>query len=380
MSVGVLNQEQIHKLINDDSSQIKCEKRIEIPQEKIDPSAIDLPLGDKFWTMKASCRVKQTGHVTDLIQRYGGPRKKLEKGTILRPKTTYLIALPWSLKLWDNICARATAKSSVGRLDALVRLVADKETEFETVGLGNECNIYLEVRPNTFPLIVSPGDSLSQIRFLRGEEHHCTVSINMLEYEDDPPLVNKAAEPIRSIPGVGDNESILLRLDLDDDEKLGFAGFVAKTEKELESVDPIDPSNKDHYNPRDYWESVETVDDGASVLIEKDRFYIFRSKERFRLPAHLAVDCRAMSESLGDIRIHYAGFAHPFFGLNNGRDNGAPLIFEVRGYQFDTILHDETALAKVFFRRMAADAEPPPPDEYSNQELKLSKCFKPWTK
>lgn len=379
MSVGVLNQKQIFSLINEDPTQIKCESSIMISEKDIDPSAIDLPLGDKYWIMEASCRVKQTGHVTDLINKYGGPLLMLEKGTVLKPKTTYLIALPWSLKLLDNICARATAKSSVGRLDALVRLVADKETEFETVGLGNECNIYLEVRPNTFPLVVSPGNSLSQVRFLRGEEHHCTVSIRMLEFEDDPPLVDKAAVPIKSIPGVGDSESILLRLDLDNDEELGFAGFVAKTEKELESVDPIDPSKKDYYNPKDYWEPVETVDDGASVRIENDRFYIFRSKERFRLPAHLAVDCRAMSESLGDIRIHYAGFAHPFFGLNNGRDNGAPLIFEVRGYQFDTILHDETALAKVFFRRMAADAKQPPGDKYSKQELKLSKCFKKWT-
>jgi hypothetical protein len=85
---------------------------------------------------------------------------------------------------------------------------------------------------------------------------------------------------------------------------------------------------------------------------------------------------QAYSESLGDIRIHYAGFAHPFFGF--GRDNGTPLIFEVRGHSMDTILSGEDVLAKVYFRRMSVPAKEDKKPTYNEQELQLSACFKEW--
>jgi deoxycytidine triphosphate deaminase len=90
----------------------------------------------------------------------------------------------------------------------------------------------------------------------------------------------------------------------------------------------------------------------------------------------LAVDAQAYSESLGDIRIHYAGFAHPHFG--HERPKGTPLIFEVRGHNMDTILRDGDALAKVYFRRMSKNAKRGKKDQYDAQELKLSGCFKDW--
>lgn len=376
MSAGVLNQKQILKMIKDEPSQIKWAQGTVTTWDQIDASAIDLPLGKTYWKMDASLRARQDGAVSDLIHKHGGKELSLTEDTVLERGQTYLFRLAWSLDLQEHICARATAKSSVGRLDALVRLVADKEKEFETVGLNRTCSIYLQVLPNTFQLIVRPGMVLSQLRFMRGEEHHCTVSRQMLDFEEDPPLVDKAGKRVQGYPSVGDNESILLHLDLCDDDELRFAGFVAKDDQNLP---PIDPSKKDEYDPHLYWDAVQKIEGESSVLIKKRLFYIFRSKERFRLPSHLAVDCRAMSESLGDIRIHYAGFAHPFFGRGRDPDNGAPLIFEVRCYESNTILHDDTALAKVFFRRMAAPAEEPKePGEYSQQELKLSKCFKDW--
>ncbi|MCH8822007.1 MAG: 2'-deoxycytidine 5'-triphosphate deaminase [Planctomycetes bacterium] len=376
MSAGVLNQEQILEMIKEVPSQIKWAQSTVSTWDQIDASAIDLPLGKTYWKMDASLRARQDGDVSDLILKHGGKEFTLTGDTVLERGQTYLFKLPWTLDLHEHICARATAKSSVGRLDALVRLVADKEKEFETVGMKKTCNIYLQVLPNTFKLIVRPGMVLSQLRFMRGLEHHCTVSREMLDFEEDPALVNKAGIRVQGHPSVGDNESILLHLDLSDDE-LGFAGFVAKKDTDLP---PIDPSKEKEYDPNLYWDSVQKIEGEDSVKIEKKRFYIFRSKERFRLPPHLAVDCRAMSESLGDIRIHYAGFAHPFFGTGREPDNGAPLIFEVRCYESNTILHDNTALAKVFFRRMASPAlKPERKDVYSKQELKLSKCFKDWT-
>ena len=67
-----------------------------------------------------------------------------------------------------------------------------------------------------------------------------------------------------------------------------------------------------------YFEKVSIKGEGAehSVLLEERKFYIMKSKERLCIPRDVAVEVIAISERIGDIRIHYAGFAHPGFGLH----------------------------------------------------------------
>jgi hypothetical protein len=80
---------------------------------------------------------------------------------------------------------------------------------------------------------------------------------------------------------------------------------------------------------------------------------------------------------MGEWRIEYAGFAHPFFGRS--RPNGTPIIFEVRGHNVWTILTHEIPLGNVRFLRMSKNAEKPKEEpSYEKQELALSKCFKGW--
>jgi len=116
------------------------------------------------------------------------------------------------------------------------------------------------------------------------------------------------------------------------------------------------------------------------------------TKERLSLPKGIAVYCRAIDESIGEMRIHYAGFAHPYFGKNRkDRKEGTPLIFEVRGHNVDVNLVDDEKLARLEFYRMSEDCEPDPSETedsrgerakelviYNEQELELSKFFRDW--
>jgi hypothetical protein len=103
-----------------------------------------------------------------------------------------------------------------------------------------------------------------------------------------------------------------------------------------------------------------------------------RSKERLYLPKDICVDALAISETLGDIRIHYAGFAHPMFGMKR-RDNkkGTPLVFEVRSFLARTKLFDGAVLAKILFLCMSGDVQSKEQkdDRFHNQELQLSTYF-----
>lgn len=373
MPIGVLNAEQVLRdIIRADRPALKCDRQIE---EAPEASSIDAPLGDCYYEMPGSCRPGVDYHIVDIISKLKAQRKELEPGTILRRGHTYLIPLGWDIALPRNICVRGTAKSSIGRLDALVRLVADKQPEFDRIGVGGSCKPYIEVVPLTFHLVVRPGQALSQLRFMKGDEDVCTVPVRELEtFEDEPVLVGTHGEKQELRSSEGDGRGVLLSLNTTPDQQVDFMGFVAKKDVE----EPIDPTrrNANCYDPHEFWEPVRSHPaDPKLVRIERDRFYIFRSVERFRIPSHLAVECQAYSEGMGDIRIHYAGFAHPWFGYE--RSEGTPLIFEVRGHSVDTFLRHGDALAKVYFRRMSAPAMPYK-SSYDKQELNLSKCFSAW--
>lgn len=377
MPIGVLNATQVRELIiRGDPPVLKCDREI---HEAPEASSIDAPLGDCYYEMPGSFRPGAKYAVVDIIRKLNAPEHKIpSEGITLARGRSYLVRLMWDIKLPKNICVRATAKSSIGRLDALVRLVADEEPEFDRVRVNGAGKLYVEVAPLTFPLVIKPGKSLSQLRFMKGDEDVCTVPVRELrEFEDEAVLVGRGGSEREIRTSEGDGRGVLLSLDTTPDETVGFIGFVAK--KDVEQA--IDPWRRgvECYDPHDFWEPVEPDPrDRKLVRIERDRFYIFRSVERFRIPSHLAVECQAYSEGMGDIRIHYAGFAHPWFGYE--RPEGTPLIFEVRGHSVDTFLRHGDALAKVYFRRMSELAPKPDGDRdsYGSQELKLSACFGPW--
>jgi len=88
----------------------------------------------------------------------------------------------------------------------------------------------------------------------------------------------------------------------------------------------------------------------------------------------VAIYCQAITETLGELRIHYAGFVHPRFGEERNDNKGAPLIFEVRGHNLKAFLQHGETLARLEYYYMSEDAERYNPS-YSDQELTLSKYF-----
>jgi len=263
----------------------------------------------------------------------------------------------------------------------MVRLVVANEDQFDTITANKPSGhspVWIEVVPLTFKLKVSPGMSLSQLRLLRGDDELCALHYKALKHEDRVLLKENGECVDFSEPYFADDiYAVPLRINLAEDPEVGCSGFLARQDVN----EPIDPSQSGLLDPTSFWEPVNAT--GKMVKIEENRFYIFRSKERFRIPEHLAVDCRAYSEGLGDIRIHYAGFAHPLFGRKAAdgisNEKGAPLIFEVRGFSMDSFLRDGDVLAKVYFRRMS-QPQKSTDGSYTSQELNLSKVFKPWPK
>lgn len=228
--------------------------------------------------------------------------------------------------------------------------------------------MYLEITPITFDVSVKSGISLSQLRLFYGDPDEAEI---------------KGEELYRAVYSGSKKQDGSLTVDISNVRIGGLdaAAFYAEPSKVDRPPVPLWTSNRIKSPPPDpakYWK-LRQADGMGRLKIESERFYILRSKERICVPPGIAVYCRASDETIGEMRIHYAGFVHPWWGLRRtDGTKGTPLIFEVRGHQVNVSLADGEQMANLIFYRMSQDAPKSKPTPYEGQQLQLSKFFSPW--
>lgn len=379
---GVLNKDQIRQLC--DEGLINVGK---LQNDALDESAIDLHLSGEAYQMKiGSVKPSSSYHYSWFLKRQKLSRKlpKRKDGIYtLKSKETYVFKLQERLETELGVAGfhgQATAKSSVGRVDVLARLIVDGMDTYEFFNpaglIKGSGEMYLEITPMTFDVRVREGKSLSQLRLFYGRPEDVRI---------------RGKELLETVfPGV-ENPDGALRVDLTP-EKVGrelTAAFCARAP--ASRTPPVCLwETRAQADPAAHWTLVKS-DDAGRLEIEKNKFYILRSKERISLPEGIAIYCRAIDETIGEMRIHYAGFVHPRFGTNRSdKKEGTPLIFEVRGHQVNVSLADGEKMANLIFYRMSKDspkAERSGSEKhrlrksgYNDQSLQLSKFFKAWKK
>ena len=246
-------------------------------------------------------------------------------------------------------------------------MITNKCDYYDIINEGYSGPLYVEVTPITFPIIVKEGVSLNQIRLFRGYPE-----LSKIKEEEIELFGNMVIAP----GGSGGKESrgnLSLDLSPTDIKEEKVIAFTTKGRKFR--MNPIDLCNAERgrkIDPSEYWKLVSPNAE-KYIEIKREQFYILKSKERFRLPEDVGIYCQAITENLGEIRIHYAGFVHPGFGMN--RKEGTPLIFEVRGHTVDAFLRDGELMARIYYYRTSEKADISNAGDYDMQELKLSKYF-----
>jgi dCTP deaminase len=377
---GVLNSDQMRELFT--KKLVTWDRRL--PEPTLDCSSMDLRLADEAFEMVGGAvkPLKTSGKYENYRsfledQQLAKSHPKVGNGTYQLDRThTYVFRLEEILNTslrGLGIYGEATAKSSVGRVDVLARLIVDGMDTYECFtpqGLEKSSGeMFLEITPITFNVLVRPGDSLSQLRFFYGNPDDALV---------------RGKDFFQAIfPGTTSADGSLTvdlsEVDIADEPAAAFCAV------DRDDAVPLweDKSKKEPKpNPADYWQRVRSVQD--RLKIEKNKFYILRSREKIALPEGIAVYCRAIDETIGEMRIHYAGFVHPWWGLvgKDGKSRpegkeGSPLIFEVRGHQVDVSLAHGEKMANLRFYRMSRDA-PQGSTAYAEQSLQLSKFFAEW--
>ena len=338
-----------------------------IGADQVQPASLDLRLGAVAYRVQASFLPGERATVADrLADLQMHEPFDLARPTLLERGGVYIIPLLERVALPPTLSARANPKSSTGRLDIFTRLITDRGTEFDEVRAGYHGQLYVEVVPRTFSIVVREGTKLNQLRLREGAPTSSDTDLAELHRRD--PLVYHRGEPTPPLISNG----LWLTIDLEATGESDIVGYRARP------PGLIDLSKVGHYDTADFWEPVHRSRRG-SIILNPDDFYILVSKEHIRVPPEYAAEMVAYEPPIGEFRVHYAGFFDPGFGY--GPDlRGTRGVLEVRSHEVPFLLEDGQTVARLVYERLLSVPNrlygTGIGSSYQHQELKLSKHFK----
>lgn len=341
--------------------------------DQIQPASIDLRLGDFAYPVNTSFLPQKTKGVFDKIkeldERYDDFKIDLRKGAMLEKGRVYLIPLLESVKLKSDVKGFANPKSSTGRLDILTRLITDEGTAFDEVSRGYEGQLYLEVVPRSFSVVVKRGTRLSQLRFRKSRNSPQPISA-----EEWNQLL-ESGQVVRSNDKDGQlGDTGMLRFTVDLKGSGGLIGWRAR-----KHTGRIDLDRRD-YDPMDFWEPIHSRGN-ASLVLDPEEFYILMTKEAIAVPPDYAAEMLPYDTRAGEFRVHYAGFFDPGFGWTNGKAGSSRGVLEVRSHEVPFLLEHGQTVGWLRYERMAARPDvlygQDMKSNYQGQSLKLAKQFRP---
>lgn len=341
-----------------------------VDESQLQPASLDLRLGAVAWRVRASFLPGKSSTVQAKIDRLQMHKIDLSKPTVLEKGCVYIAELMEVLKLPADIAGYANPKSSTGRLDIFTRLITDAGAEFEGVVAGYKGKLYVEIMPHTFSVLAQQGTRLNQIRFVRGNPPPSDTKLT--ELDQTMKLVYSDSDA--PLPAMIKN-GLWISVDLEGDASNGIIGYRAKHHAPL-----IDLSKINHYDPLDFWEPIARNAD-RSLVLNPDDFYILVSRERVRIPNSHAASMVPYDPSVGEFRIHYAGFFDPGFGYGASNLTGARAVLEVRSHDVPFMIEHGQDVGRLIYERLLGEPEKiygvNIGSNYQSQGLKLSKQFRP---
>ncbi len=361
-TTGVLPSQRIRALIG---NEIVPDTPLEADQ--IQPSSIDLRLGDEAWRVRSSFLPGPKATVEDKLREIGMHRVDLSEGSVLERGCVYIAPLQEALRLGGGAVGIANPRSSTGRLDIFTRVIADYATEFDRVPKGYKGRLYAEVSPRTFSVVVRKGSKLCQLRLRRGSPVFGEATLKRLHERHRLTDALEGVEPFRE-------NSMAFTLDLHGEGEGSLVGYRAK-----QHTGVIDVDRKGALDPEDFWDPI-FARRGAGLILDPNDFHILATRERVRVPPDHAAEMVAYDTLVGEFRVHYAGFFDPGFGWSPNDDAGSRGVLEVRSHEVPFLLEHGQIMGRLCYERLTDT-----PDalygsdlgsHYQGQGLALSKHFR----
>jgi len=327
---------ELHALVDSGAFQFQCTKPVPRAIDLhtyVQPASIDLPVTGSAFLVKE--KVLPFHHkVIDLLDDLTLERKPLSgddgDGVVLLKGQTYLVYCG-IVHLPKDTKGCLSPKSSIGRVDLLVRGVVDGIGLYDTIPGGSARSLWLEITPRSFNVRINEGLALTQLMVFRScdadEGSHkrsrpavardvdaetpdnardsAVADETVTENENHPLIFNEVGAPL---PHSWENGALVLCLSVPDvsgerdDDHTTTIGYEAISTNEV-----IDLSKVRCHDWRKYFRRIvrretphvvrrmsehgtdsgsETDDSGDSVAqhsnrrltLEKDRFYILATK------------------------------------------------------------------------------------------------------
>jgi dCTP deaminase len=367
MGNGVLPSQQLREAI---SKEWLLAGETPIPAQAVQPASVDLRLGERAWALRCSFLPDSRSTVEEKVEGIAFDRIDLRDGATLERDRPYLVPLMETLRLPEQLRARANPKSSTGRLDVFTRVLSDRSRRFDEIAPGYQGGLYLEVVPRTFAIRVQTGLALNQVRLISGDER--LDDAELLALHDRSPLLYVDSEPM-SAAELSLADGLFLSLDVSGPAH-SIVGYRAK-----KNSLPIDLARVGALRWQEFWEPVHPEPEGRIVL-EPEVFYLLLSAEGVSVPPCYAAEMLAYDPTAGELRTHYAGFFDPGFGYSRAHDaRGARAALEVRARDVSFMVEHRQPVCKLAFERMAGEPDVLYGEDvgssYQHQQTMLSKHF-----
>jgi dCTP deaminase len=316
-----------------------------ILESQVQPASLDLRMGNCAYRVPASFLPGRGRSVAERLSKLATHQVDLSKPQVLERNCVHIIPLLERVRLEPHVSARANPKSSSGRLDIFVRVITDGGVAFDDIPNGYKGPLFAEVVPRSFPVICGVGTTLCQIRFREraasddAAQRTMAVSINL--------------------------------------ESVGPDNIVAYRARRTSGL--IDLNLVGAYRRSEFWEPISMEAGQREMILDPDDFYIMASLEDVIVGKDEASEMVAYDTSVGEVRVHYAGFLDPGFGIHDLNTPGSKVVLEVRCHDVPFILEHGQRVGTLLFEKMTEQ-----PDilygqsiksNYQGQGLKLSKHF-----
>lgn len=280
----------------------------------VQTSSIDMPSGSIAHLVKQQF----TPIVRDIdyiIKQLSIQSTDLRHGALFLKGRTYAIPIG-IVDIPKEYFGRFSPKSSIGRIDTLVRAIVDQNGLYDTIAQGTKGNVWIEVSPQSFNIYTKSLIPLNQLRFFDSREKQKPQLNNYVL------LYDKNGVPLEPV-FYEDTDKMILTLDLTPNTLVGYEALPTEEIVDLERRDL--PWQK-------FFKAIKTNSRGK-ITIEKDKFYILMTKEHIAVHPELSIEMIPSSHLLGELRAHYAGFFDPNFGMPHGSVG----VLEIRPHETRTV-------------------------------------------
>ena len=136
--------------------------------EHVSPASLDLTLSDEVYKISGLLLPRPGETIASLLTLMGAVVHDIS--TPLRCDELYLVRLNESLALPSHVYGYCNPKSSTGRLDMHVRVLADGVPRYDSVTpKGYTGSLWLAIHPKSFAVLLHPGTPLTQLRLFTAD-------------------------------------------------------------------------------------------------------------------------------------------------------------------------------------------------------------------